>query len=254
MFTQVLYSLITFGVTWDAESAYDPPAQTLRLRLVCTIIDTCGQFFNSGSSKKRLDCFLSYFQMYFQFKKLLSGDEFPWQIDHLVKESILDIRPKATIFKDYQSACEAVAKLNRQIMDKAVTLLPELKDQDGLDSIPEEGTGPTDQEASLGPGTEDEDPNDLFVESDQEEEDRRPERLEEANQEFEEEGLSQSQSQIADSEEENCPPLFETNVDLKLPTVQCPEDDDFLSEFDRMVSDNLLERTREAPTKLDRWV
>ena len=62
---QVLYLFITFGVSRDPEiqSDYDPPDHLFRLRLVTTLLDTCGQFFSSGSSKKRLDCFLTFFQV-----------------------------------------------------------------------------------------------------------------------------------------------------------------------------------------------
>lgn len=41
----------------------DPPEHLFRIRLVCTLLDTCGQYFDRGTSKKRLDCFLQYFQV-----------------------------------------------------------------------------------------------------------------------------------------------------------------------------------------------
>ena len=37
----------------------------LRLRIVCTILDTCGAYFVSGSSKTKLRYFLAYFQVSF---------------------------------------------------------------------------------------------------------------------------------------------------------------------------------------------
>ena len=39
----------------------------LRLRIVCTILDTCGAYFVSGSSKTKLRYFLAYFQVSFFF-------------------------------------------------------------------------------------------------------------------------------------------------------------------------------------------
>ena len=36
-------------------------------------------------------------------------------------------------------------------------------------------------------------------------------------------------------------------ISLTLRRIECPEDEDFMSEFDRMLADNLLERTRETP-------
>ena len=63
---KVLYSLITFGVVLDTEvslTSLDPPEHMVRLRLVCVLLDTCGQYFSSGASKKKLDYFILYFQV-----------------------------------------------------------------------------------------------------------------------------------------------------------------------------------------------
>ncbi len=62
---RVLYSLITFGSspTDDSVVSLDPPDHLLRVRLVCTILDTCGIYFNAGSNKKKLDYFFIYFQV-----------------------------------------------------------------------------------------------------------------------------------------------------------------------------------------------
>jgi len=60
---RVLYSFVTFGTRPDQTSNLDPPDHLLRIRLVCTILDTCGIYFNSGNNKKKLDYFLVYFQV-----------------------------------------------------------------------------------------------------------------------------------------------------------------------------------------------
>lgn len=63
---RTLYSFISFGVNQDGSaSPLDPPEHLFRIRLVCTLLDTCGQYFDRGSSKKKLDCFLVYFQVVF---------------------------------------------------------------------------------------------------------------------------------------------------------------------------------------------
>ena len=60
---RTLFSFISFGVNQDGSpSPLDPPEHLFRLRLVCTLLDTCGQYFDRGSSKRKLDCFLIYFQ------------------------------------------------------------------------------------------------------------------------------------------------------------------------------------------------
>lgn len=43
--------------------ALDPPDDFFRIRLVCTLLETCGMCFDRGSSKKKLDFFLTFFQV-----------------------------------------------------------------------------------------------------------------------------------------------------------------------------------------------
>ena len=59
-----LYGLITFGSCVDLSlSELDPPEHLFRIQLVCTLLDTCGQYFDRGQNKKKLDCFLVFFQV-----------------------------------------------------------------------------------------------------------------------------------------------------------------------------------------------
>ena len=65
---KTLYLLITFGVTFDLNEltnteSLDPIDNLNRVKFVCTLLDTCGQYFDRGSTKKKLDCFLIYFQV-----------------------------------------------------------------------------------------------------------------------------------------------------------------------------------------------
>ena len=55
---------MTDAVSEEVPHPLDPPEHLLRLRLVCVLLDTCGQYFDKGSSKKKLDCFLTYFQVF----------------------------------------------------------------------------------------------------------------------------------------------------------------------------------------------
>lgn len=50
-----LYSIISYGVVWNHEfpSLVDPPESMFRLKLACTILDTCGSYFLSTSSKRK---------------------------------------------------------------------------------------------------------------------------------------------------------------------------------------------------------
>lgn len=41
----------------------DTPNDFFRIRLCCTLLDTCGMCFDRGSSKAKLDNFLVFFQV-----------------------------------------------------------------------------------------------------------------------------------------------------------------------------------------------
>lgn len=42
---------------------FDLPDDYFRVRLVATVLETCGVFFNRGAAGKKLDYFLSFFQV-----------------------------------------------------------------------------------------------------------------------------------------------------------------------------------------------
>lgn len=44
-------------------SEIDAADDFFRIRLVCTLLDTCGACFDRGSNKKKLDQFLTVFQV-----------------------------------------------------------------------------------------------------------------------------------------------------------------------------------------------
>lgn len=122
---KILYSFIRFGVSLDANNPtpYDPPDHLFRIRLVCTLLDTCGHFFDRGNSKKRLDCFLIYFQQYYFFKKSLPVFEpdtrpFPLDCDNAVLDTVESLRPKLKFYASIEEANQAVADLERDCLQK----------------------------------------------------------------------------------------------------------------------------------------
>lgn len=59
----------------------DPPEDFFRIRMVIILLETCGHYFDRGSSKKRLDPFLIHFQRYILSKGHLPLDiEFDLQV------------------------------------------------------------------------------------------------------------------------------------------------------------------------------
>ena len=118
---KILYSFITFGVSMDESftSFLDPPEHLFRIRLTCVLLDTCGQYFDRGSSKKKLDCFLVYFQRYFWFKRKsevfnVETRPFPMDIEYLLKDTLESLRPKTKLAESYEEACQAAEELDNE--------------------------------------------------------------------------------------------------------------------------------------------
>ena len=56
------------------------PDDFFRVRLVCVLLDTCGMCFDRGTQKKKLDNFLTFFQVPivpFLYAVLLTQQNFP---------------------------------------------------------------------------------------------------------------------------------------------------------------------------------
>ena len=63
-----LYRIVTFGYEGGTPisgklNPLDLPDDFFRIRLVCTLLDTCGHCFDRGSARKKLDFFLTFFQV-----------------------------------------------------------------------------------------------------------------------------------------------------------------------------------------------
>ncbi|XP_026091747.1 regulator of nonsense transcripts 2-like isoform X2 [Carassius auratus] len=120
---RTLFSFISFGVNTDGSaSPLDPPEHLFRIRLVCTLLDTCGQYFDRGSSKKKLDCFLVYFQRYVWWKKSLDvwtkDQPFPIDIEYMITDTLELLRPKMKLCSSLDEACAQVTQLEREFLVK----------------------------------------------------------------------------------------------------------------------------------------
>ena len=127
-------------------SPLDMPENLIRLRLVSVLLDTCGCFFDRGSSKKKLDAFLQYFLRYFFWKKelyFLAGQEFPLGMDHLVRDTIESLRPKLKLPVTLEECLAQVEKIESEALMKLESLginNEEEETQNGLRAITEQGT------------------------------------------------------------------------------------------------------------------
>lgn len=116
---KVLYSLITFGVTMNYEytSPLDPADNTFRIRLACVLLETSGTYFSSGSSKRRLDYYLIFFQAYYWFKRsdpIWQGN-FPVSIKYLIRDTLTALRPKLALYENYEQAQEQVQNVRKTL-------------------------------------------------------------------------------------------------------------------------------------------
>jgi regulator of nonsense transcripts 2 len=147
-----LYRIVTFGheggtPTPGKPSPFDLADDYFRIRLVSTILDTCGLCFDRGSSKKKLDFFLTFFQYY-----ILTKDPLPMDMDFLVQDTFSLVRPQWKIVTDLPEAArlfgEAIStNYKQQSSEKA----SEAAD-DAEDSLSDDGLGDDDAgaEADLG--------------------------------------------------------------------------------------------------------
>lgn len=133
-----LYRIVTFGHEGGTPmpgkiNPLDMPDDFFRIRLVSTLLDTCGVCFDRGSAKKKLDFFLTFFQYYIYTK-----DPLPMDIEFIVQDTYALTRPQWKIASSLEEAgrlfSEAVAQnYNLQDVDKA----PE-PEEDDAESIPSE--------------------------------------------------------------------------------------------------------------------
>ena len=85
------------------------------------LLDTCGCFFDRGSSRKKLDMFIQYFLRYFFWKKecyFLADQDFPLGMDHLVRDAIEQLRPKLKFPSTLEECLVAVDKIEKEAVEK----------------------------------------------------------------------------------------------------------------------------------------
>ncbi|GAA5985262.1 hypothetical protein JCM10908_002591 [Rhodotorula pacifica] len=106
-----LWSLVTFGHPDgrphpDLPTAIDAPDDYFRVRLVCTLLDTCGACFDRGTLKKKLDSFLTFFQMY-----VLAKGSLPMDVGFMYSDTLEHLRPKLVKFQTFPDAAVAVDEM-----------------------------------------------------------------------------------------------------------------------------------------------
>ncbi|KAK4578950.1 hypothetical protein RGQ29_028851 [Quercus rubra] len=90
----------------DEQDALDPPEDSFRIRMVCTLLDTCGHYFDRGSSKRKLDRFLVHFQRY-----ILSKGALPLDIEFDLQDLFAELRPNMTRYSTVEEVNAAIIEL-----------------------------------------------------------------------------------------------------------------------------------------------
>ncbi|EYC43670.1 hypothetical protein Y032_0484g2306 [Ancylostoma ceylanicum] len=219
---KVLYQIISFPET-------DPLSwqEFYRVRMVCELLNTIADFFQTGRARRKMDYFLTYFHRFYWMKREQwnvnvaanepltvideTGDSatvepprFPADVEAEYRECMRHLRKSAPLPKDLTEAEKAVELMEQQLKEKLL----------------------------LASGSADE-------EEEEEDERRAPDRaLHQINEE--EESGSDSERTAAviaddDADEKVC-------VHVEKPTIQ-PEDEEFMRQLDRM----LAEQTKMAP-------
>ncbi|XP_044721990.1 MIF4G domain-containing protein [Hirsutella rhossiliensis] len=101
-----MYKIMTFGYGGPPVpgrlNPFDPPDDFFRIRLIATILETCGMFFNRGAAGKKLDSFLSFFQYYVHTKASL-----PMEMEFVVQDILAVTRPQWKLAASLEEATKA---------------------------------------------------------------------------------------------------------------------------------------------------
>ncbi|KAI8916749.1 armadillo-type protein [Powellomyces hirtus] len=108
---ETLFRIVSFGhennlPRYGVGTPLDAQQDFFRVRLCCTILDTCGTCFDRGSMAKRLNLFLAFFQMYINTKPRP-----PMDIEFTLSDTFELLRPKLVILQTYEEAAAAYGQL-----------------------------------------------------------------------------------------------------------------------------------------------
>ncbi|XP_037447509.1 regulator of nonsense transcripts UPF2-like [Triticum dicoccoides] len=103
---ETLYLIIMFGHGTYEQDVLDPLEDCFRIRLIITLLQTCGHYFTRGSSKRKLDKFLLHFQRYIIMKGPL-----PLDIEFDIQDLFAELRPNMTRYSSIDELNSALAEL-----------------------------------------------------------------------------------------------------------------------------------------------
>ncbi|XP_068643602.1 regulator of nonsense transcripts UPF2 [Aristolochia californica] len=103
---ETLYVILIFGHDTPEQDVLDQPEDCFRIRMIITLLQTCGHYFDRGSSKRKLDRFLIYFQRY-----VLSKGSIPLDIEFDIQDLFADLRPNMNRYSSIEEVSTALVEL-----------------------------------------------------------------------------------------------------------------------------------------------
>ncbi|XWS75092.1 hypothetical protein CRYUN_Cryun01aG0055300 [Craigia yunnanensis] len=103
---ETLYMILVFGHDTAEQDVLDPPEDCFRIRMVITLLQTCGHYFDRGSSKRKLDRFLIHFQRY-----ILSKGALPLDIEFDLQDLFAELRPHMMRYSSMEEVNAALVEL-----------------------------------------------------------------------------------------------------------------------------------------------
>jgi regulator of nonsense transcripts 2 len=95
------------------DTGLDEPTDGFRIRLICTLLDTCGKFFEKGEKRIKLDRFLVFFQRYIFTKNFISLD-----LEFMILDTFQNLRPKLRTFENLEEVdleCKRIEELEKKM-------------------------------------------------------------------------------------------------------------------------------------------
>ncbi|KAL4311649.1 hypothetical protein GQ457_01G044620 [Hibiscus cannabinus] len=103
---ETLYLILIFGHDTAEQDILDPPEDCFRVRMVITLLQTCGHYFDRGSSRRKLDRFLVHFQRY-----ILSKGALPLDIEFDLQDLFAELRPNMIRYSSMEEVNAALLEL-----------------------------------------------------------------------------------------------------------------------------------------------
>ncbi|KAH6569956.1 hypothetical protein BASA50_002992 [Batrachochytrium salamandrivorans] len=248
---ETLYLLLRFGHANgvpmpNVQCPLDSPNDFFRLRLVCTVLDTCGGSFKDGVDGNSLDNFISFMQMYMFTKASL-----PMEVEFFVDETLELLRPEIKRFKSYEESVEAVNSIvQRQSKLQSAPNVTTPLDTNSATTVTLNG----DANAALSSQDADEDLHDSQgSDADDAVDSRYEEMRPEDDAEFELDDNIDAMSDDVDADAESVRDEDEEDEEVVIrmsPPPQTEEDLDFEREFSAMMLESLDSRKNERKPAL----